>query len=313
MGRAYFVDFENVGEQGLYGIETLTSKDKVILFYSQRNVNLPATHLCACIHAQMKAEHFQIKKIAANYLDFQLATYLGYYAARHPKKSLVIVSKDNDFVPVIDFWSAKGRKINRQETILGITLASVRTDELPPKPPLPKEVLTEECKNAIRELVKDDHLTINDYRVIYQALLKYSQGSAFRQALAQHIYKDKGRALGIQLSDFHQSFWQNAGMIVPSVSNSVPQGASRLDKLMAKVCSNGGTPFTKSVKKEIRRLLQGVSINKSRDLAYIYRAIHHCTSLTEYQLVLLAIMPGKKGKAVYQRTEAFFKDYHGLS
>lgn len=312
MGRAYFVDFENVGEQGLYGIEMLTSKDKVILFYSQQNISLPATHLCACIHAQMKAEHFQIKKIADNYLDFQLATYLGFYTAKHPKKSLVIVSKDNDFIPVIDFWSAQGRKIQRQETILGISLASVRTDELPAKPPRPREALTEEYKSVIRELVKDDHLTMNDYRVIYQALLKYSQGSAFRQELQQHIYKGKGRTLGIKLSDFHQSFWSKTSSSLSAVSNT-SENSSALDILLAKIHANGKTPFTNSVKKEIRRLLQGISINKTKDMAPIYQAIHHSTTLNEYQLALLAIMPEKKARAIYQRTVAFFLDYHGLS
>lgn len=312
MGRAYFVDFENVSEQGLYGIETLTPKDRVILFYSQQNISLPATHLCACIHAQMKAEHFQIKKIADNYLDFQLATYLGFYAAKHPKKSLVIVSKDNDFIPVIDFWSAKGRKIWRQETILGISLASVRTDELPPKPPRPQEFLTEERKEAIRELVKDDHLTINDYRVIYQALLKHSQGSAFRQELEQHIYKGKGRALGIKLSDFHQSFWSTTSPPMSAIS-SVSENSSDLDKLLAKIHANGKTPFTNGVKKEIRRLLQGIAINKTKDMAPIYQSIYHSTTINEYQLALLAVMPEKKARAIYQRTVAFFLDYHGLS
>lgn len=311
MSTAYFVDFENVGETGLSGLEDLTPKDKIILFYSQTKFSIPVSHMVACIHANLKEEHFQIKKVAQNYLDFQLATYLGFYAAKHPKKKLVIVSKDNDFLPVVDFWTAKGRHIKKQETILGISLAAAKTDEQPPQPPRAKEALTEEAKEAIRTLLKDFKLVPNDYAVIYRALLKHSQDSAFRKELQQKIYRGKGREVGIRLADWHAHFWQ----IDPSVPRSIainPAKQQSFLQLLQKVQSGQKNAFSQSEKKAIRSLLTGVPLDRARAFARIYLSIQHCTSVEEYAAVLQSVMPKSQWKSIYQKTESYFKHYHGI-
>lgn len=312
MGTAYFVDFENVKEKGLLGIEDLTAKDKVILFYSDCRVNLPVGHLVACVKAGMKAEHFEIKKIAENYLDFQLVTYLGFYAARHPKKRLVIVSKDRDFIPVVDFWSARGRTIRKQETILGISLAAARTDDLPAKPPREKSALTERHKEEIRGCLAEDNLAAQDYNVIYAALLRDSQNHKFREALKEKIYGGKGREAGIKLSEIHRAFWEE----MPHISLPEEQPVGTEGKVQVLLRRIQGTPksvFSKSTRKRIRAMLTGFSPQKRpQELSQIYLAMQYCSSLWEYQQVLASLLPVKDASLVYQETERFFREHHGL-
>lgn len=313
MGTAYFVDFENVGQAGLTGLNVLNKKDKVILFYHDGTINLPLSHMVSCIQATMKSEHFEIKKIASNYLDFQLTTYLGYYAAKHPKKRLVIVSKDNDFIPVIDFWTDAGRTIQKQETILGISLEAVRLDSLPEKPPKDRDALTDAIKKQIRELVKTEDLTVNDYAVIYDALLKNSRNISFREKLEQKIYHHKGKKVGILLSEVHRLFWSAPSIEIPLPPQKtvLPKEEMTESDILEAIKHPQKSAFSKSVRKGIRESLKGLSLGVN-DLAAIYLALELCQNLEECQHILQQVVPQNQGIWVFQRTQQFFKKYHGI-
>ena len=73
----YLIDYENVREKGFEGVEKLTGRDEVIIFYSEFIKNLPFHIHVELMNSKAKYEYFATHKVGKNYLDFQLATFLG--------------------------------------------------------------------------------------------------------------------------------------------------------------------------------------------------------------------------------------------
>ena len=63
------------------------------------------THI-ALNNTKAKIKYIKIDKSAKNYLDFQLATMSGYLIAKNKDTNFIIVSRDNGFNSVVDFWSS---------------------------------------------------------------------------------------------------------------------------------------------------------------------------------------------------------------
>jgi len=103
----FLIDYENVNTNGFRGIASLSRKDRVVVFYSEN-----AETMTFGLHRrlnQSKAEiSFQKVSVGGkNALDFQLCTYLGYLIGKgeHSGTVYYIVSQDNDYVPVVDYWA----------------------------------------------------------------------------------------------------------------------------------------------------------------------------------------------------------------
>lgn len=106
----FFVDYENVGPTGFTGIENLTSDDKLFIFYNETNCKMPFSLHKKLTTTNATIEYFDTKKTGKNFLDFQLSTYLGYIIAKSPEKDFAIISQDQGFEIVMNFWNDK--KIN---------------------------------------------------------------------------------------------------------------------------------------------------------------------------------------------------------
>ena len=109
----YLVDFENVKNRGLAGIEELARTDKVIIFYSDK-VNTITFE----VHGRIMDSKADIlyKKVyvgSKNALDFQLASYLGYLIRENEGLGAVynIVTADQGYRFLKDFWVAGGEKV----------------------------------------------------------------------------------------------------------------------------------------------------------------------------------------------------------
>ncbi len=102
----FLVDYENIGEAGLKGIEDLGSDTSTVIFYSEHADKISFDMhqvLCRC------ASRLEFRKAQTgkkNALDFQLSTYLGYLVASHPGDRFFIISKDNGYHVVMDFWES---------------------------------------------------------------------------------------------------------------------------------------------------------------------------------------------------------------
>ena len=101
----YLIDYENTGISGLTGIETLKKSDRVYLFYGVYTGSITFDTHIALNNTKAKIKYLKIDKSAKNYLDFQLATMSGYLIAKNKDTDFVIVSRDNGFNSVVDFWN----------------------------------------------------------------------------------------------------------------------------------------------------------------------------------------------------------------
>lgn len=100
----YFIDFENVHESGLKGLADLPKEDRVHLFYT---VN--ANKISFDFFEIIRNSNIILHKVAAGKqaLDMMLSSFLGFCVAGTQGARFVIVSKDRDYAPVVDFWNTQ--------------------------------------------------------------------------------------------------------------------------------------------------------------------------------------------------------------
>lgn len=108
----YLVDYENVKNQGLNGVNKLSEGDTVYIFYSEN-----ADSLTFGLHRRLNESKatilFQRVEVGQkNALDFQLSSYLGYLIHENIDNpyDYFIVTKDKGFESLIPYW--KKRKVN---------------------------------------------------------------------------------------------------------------------------------------------------------------------------------------------------------
>lgn len=95
----YLVDFENVGNDGLCGIENLQPDDKLVIFISVNSNKVNVLGLAQCkapiyfVYSMVNGCH--------DYMDFQIATACGMYASNN--EDVCIISNDNGYSAVADF------------------------------------------------------------------------------------------------------------------------------------------------------------------------------------------------------------------
>ncbi len=114
----YLIDYENVHEAGLQGMESCPAGCAIHLFYSQN-----ANRLSLDLLRGLKAAFFVHKvQPGRQSLDMQLVSYLGFLIGTEgPDCRYVIVSKDRDFANTPQFWQSEaGIEVVRQSTLDGL-------------------------------------------------------------------------------------------------------------------------------------------------------------------------------------------------
>ncbi|MCM1237400.1 MAG: PIN domain-containing protein [Ruminococcus flavefaciens] len=105
METFYLIDFENVHNEGLKGIDSLSGSDHVHIFSTENAVNIRMDL------AFPKGVAIQPHLVPARKqsVDMHLVSYLGFLLGNHGKQcSYVIVSKDTDYDNIIAFWKKEG-------------------------------------------------------------------------------------------------------------------------------------------------------------------------------------------------------------
>ncbi len=100
----YLVDFENVHSAGLMGVEKLSEKDSVYIFYSNNSNSMSFE-----AHAMLKATAAKVVPLHVssgnkNALDFQLASFTGYLAGTSEDRDVTIISVDTGYTFIQHFW-----------------------------------------------------------------------------------------------------------------------------------------------------------------------------------------------------------------
>lgn len=117
MPTYYLIDFENVGNDGIKNISSLTGNDHVHIFSTEKAPNI-RMDLVFRKNVDVNGHIVPIRKQS---LDMHLVTYLGHLMGVHGKEcKYVIVSKDTDYDNIIDFWKQEGYpNITRQTQLNG--------------------------------------------------------------------------------------------------------------------------------------------------------------------------------------------------
>lgn len=113
----FLIDFENVSSSIFDKINKYTEKDKIILFYSEKTSKLPVAIHIKLESSSIKREYISVKTGGKNALDFQLSTYLGALVTNEPNEDYIIVSKDQGFEFVCEFWTSRGINVRRNPTL----------------------------------------------------------------------------------------------------------------------------------------------------------------------------------------------------
>ena len=100
----YLIDYENVKSEGIKGIAQLSEEDRVVIFYSHNTDTITFEAMDMIFNSKAQVSKYKILCGGKNALDFQLSTYLGYLIHEAKDSYFYIISKDNGFKHVVDFW-----------------------------------------------------------------------------------------------------------------------------------------------------------------------------------------------------------------
>lgn len=101
----FLIDYENVKNAGMQGTEYLRPSDHVIVFYSAAVPNMEARYLEEIKSSGCTFEVCKLVKPHKNALDFYIATRLGQIYGGGYTGSLAIISRDDGFHALRDYWA----------------------------------------------------------------------------------------------------------------------------------------------------------------------------------------------------------------
>ena len=137
----YLIDFENVHDSGLSGVTYLTENDEVCIFYSIKSEHMSFDTHVNIMKTAARVKYVKLRRSAKNYLDFQLATHLGYLIGAEVPGPYFVISKDTGYDSVIDYWKDHGVMVTRQPSI-GYNRSQARATGQTPTPQTPPAVVT---------------------------------------------------------------------------------------------------------------------------------------------------------------------------
>ena len=202
----YLVDYENVHNDGVTDIQKLSASDRVVIFYGDSIKSIPFETHVEMMASKAVIEYIETHKVAKNYLDFQLATYLGF----------LIGSQDTGFDSIVDFWRGRNIEAFRQPSIASPstpkdvslkkgtstkkkkkksdhvpkeskkeTKEVKETKEIVEKKKPEKKKLPEAIRKKIRTELKDEKLPAGKYTSIYKAVEESENKLALNNALVK--------------------------------------------------------------------------------------------------------------------------------
>lgn len=112
----FLIDYENVGNIGMKGCHYLNASDYVIVFYSEAKKNMERRFLEDITNSGCVFEICKLCKNGKNALDFYIASKLGELFGSGFEGMAVIISRDNGFQAVRDYWDK--RAVHKQKVLL---------------------------------------------------------------------------------------------------------------------------------------------------------------------------------------------------
>ncbi len=227
----FLIDYENVNEAGLEGIKNLKSEDQVHIFYSDQIKTIPFERSIELSQSRAKIEFIQTRKTAKNYLDFQLATYLGFLIGKGERGEVIVVSNDKGFDSVVDFWKGRNITISRYENIANKAVAKKsnsgkkkQAEKVPNKADKKDNTtkkentaakdtgakkdndLSESWRKKVRAAVKGDKLSPGSYTAVYRAIAGSTDKLDLNNRLVKAFDSTKGGLLYNHVKDIFDEY-----------------------------------------------------------------------------------------------------------
>lgn len=112
----FLIDYENVGNTGMKGCDYLNASDHIIVFYSEAKMHMERRFLDCIARSECTFEVCKLYKRGKNALDFYIVSKLGELFGGGFEGTAVIVSHDNGFQAVRDYWDK--RATHRRRVLL---------------------------------------------------------------------------------------------------------------------------------------------------------------------------------------------------
>ena len=109
----FLIDYENVGNAGMKGYGYLDMQDHVVVFYSEAKKNMERRILEEITSSKCIFETCKLCRTGKNALDFYITSRLGELIGGGYEGVAVIVSNDNGFQAVRDYWGSRTPKKRR--------------------------------------------------------------------------------------------------------------------------------------------------------------------------------------------------------
>lgn len=100
----FYVDYENVHNEGMDGIDYLNEQDIMYIFYSQAAPNIKKYYLQVVNSNNINVELRKLKNIHKNGIDFYIASQLGADTERY-NDDFSIISNDKGYEAVREYWT----------------------------------------------------------------------------------------------------------------------------------------------------------------------------------------------------------------
>ena len=111
----FLIDYENVGESGLKGVEYLQVDDRLVLFYSDVCKTMRRDDLDRIEKSKCEFEMVRLVHTGKNALDFYIAARAGELLSTD--KFFIIVSKDKGLDAIKDYLRSRNAMAYRVETV----------------------------------------------------------------------------------------------------------------------------------------------------------------------------------------------------
>ena len=181
--KVYLVDTENVGTAWKDILPQKSSKDVIILFYTEHSPGISYMDLNVIREYPMSFDMILCYP-GKNGLDFQMVSYLGYLIKTAPKSEYIIVSNDRGFDSVVRFWSDREIEVCRKSK-----------SEL--TAPQKSETEDEDVRIMLKEALSETYHTEEYLEKILQMIHNYSVKQL--QGLYFAMQKELGAETGMEI------------------------------------------------------------------------------------------------------------------
>lgn len=184
--KFYLVDYENVHEAGLSGLNRLDTNAEVYIFYSKNADKLNFDLLNKIIKSKATVITKKVDVNTKNALDFQLSFFAGELAAKYPNCEIDIVSKDQGYDCLTLFTKNDNVKLNRVLNLSGYNSLKQKSELQQKVSDALKEIEIEgQNKDDLINFIVDKIQTLKTKNAINNNLQKYLKNSA----LIKSVYK----------------------------------------------------------------------------------------------------------------------------